>query len=66
MAATHGLYVQKTASGAIFGVQVEDGAGNSWSITASEYAIREYRPPLAELPDIGAYHAAQFREGKAA
>ena len=50
--ATHGLYVQRIASGAIYGVQIEDDAKNDWSITASEYMARNYEPPLATLPDM--------------
>lgn len=60
--ATHGLYVQKTASGAIYGVQIEDDAKNDCSITANEYMARNYAPPLAELPDIGGYYAALHRK----
>ncbi len=57
--ATHGLYVQKTASGAIYGVQIEDDAKINWSITANEYMARNYEPPLAKLPDMGTYFVSQ-------
>lgn len=57
--ATHGLYVQRTASGAIYGVQIEDDAKNNWSITANEYMARNYEPPLATLPDMGTYFVKQ-------
>ena len=64
--ATHGLYVQKTASGAIYGVQIEDNTKNNWSITVNEYIGRNYEPPLAKLPDIGGYLAAKHRENEKA
>ena len=57
--ATHGLYVQKTASGAIYGVQIEDDAKINWSITANEYMARNYESPLAKLPDMGTYFVSQ-------
>lgn len=60
--ATHGLYVQKTASGAIYGVQIEDDVKKDWSITPNEYLARNYEPPLAQLPDIGGYFEAQHRK----
>ncbi len=64
--AIRGLYVQKTASGAIYGVQIEDGVKNDWSITPNEYAARNYEPPLSQLPDIGGYFEAQHRKNEKA
>lgn len=51
---TKGLYVQ-TLGKMIHGVQVEDSAGNSWSIEPQDYIARGHQPPLDELPTLETY-----------
>lgn len=53
--AVHGIYVEKTRTGAVYGVQVEDDAKHKWSITPFEYAAQDYQPPIGTLPDIFGY-----------
>lgn len=53
--AVHGIYVEKTRTGAVYGVQVEDDAKHKWSLTPFEYAARDYQPPIGMLPDIAGY-----------
>lgn len=55
--AVHGIYVEKTRTGVVYGVQVEDDAAKrKWSLTPFEYAAQDYQPPIAMLPDITGYY----------
>jgi len=59
--AVHGIYVEKTRTGAVYGVQVEDDAAKrKWSVTPLEYASHDYQPPIGMLPDIAGYLKRQF------
>lgn len=60
--AAQGIYVQKTASGAIYGVRIRDDEDNERSVTASQYAAGDYEPPLSELPNVHAYLVARRSE----
>ena len=51
----HGIYVQRLSNGTIHGVQVEDDAGNYWSISPEEYEARGYLPTINSLPDAEDY-----------
>lgn len=60
--AAQGIYVQKTSSGAIYGVRIRDEGNDERSVTASQYAAGDYEPPLSELPSIHVYFATRRSE----
>lgn len=53
--AVRGIYVEKTRTGVVYGVQVEDDTRRKWSLTPFEYATQDYQPPIGMLPDISGY-----------
>lgn len=53
--AVYGIYVEKTRTGVVYGIQVEDDTKHKWSVTPFEYVARDYQPPIGMLPDISGY-----------
>ena len=61
--ATQGIYVKRLSDGTIHGVQVEDEAGNEWSISPETYQSRGYLPPLETLSDVEDYGSISKKQG---
>jgi hypothetical protein len=55
MSSYKGIFVQRTASGDIHSVQVEDPFGNSLSLDPRDYLARGVQPPMDQLPDADDY-----------